>query len=125
MNVHGTITTDEGINGIALSDIKRRAFKLLQDNIIPAPAEFGNNVTFGNVDVSGLINGVNVTRLNEDSLKKSGLQMITGHTTFNSGFSVEGDIIATKVNGLVLSDDVLLKNLPQTITGKSCILEVI
>ncbi|XP_035225568.1 uncharacterized protein LOC118198080 isoform X2 [Stegodyphus dumicola] len=114
--VYGPITTKEGINGVNLKELDERAVSIFGDNIITAPLEFGD-VTVGNMWVSGKINGINLTRLDQDSLKKSGLQHVTGVNIFKSGFHVEGDINADTVNGIIIGRDLLLKTPPQTITG--------
>lgn len=115
--VYGDIITTEGINGFNLSDINRRAFKLYGDNEVTVPLEFEDNITLADLNV-GDINGVNIIRLVEDSLKKTGdIQYVKEDVIFEAGFDVVGDIIATKVNDLVLSKDILLKTVPQTIKG--------
>lgn len=115
--VYGDIITTEGINGFNLSDINRRAFKLYGDNEVTVPLEFEDNITLADLNV-GDINGVNIIRLVEDSLKKTGgIQYVKEDVIFEAGFDVVGDIIATKVNDLVLAKDILLKTVPQTING--------
>ncbi|GIX91800.1 hypothetical protein CDAR_5232 [Caerostris darwini] len=116
--VEGPIITSEGINGVKLSDINDRAFKLSGENYVTEHFQF-QDVTMDNIAVTGLINGLNLTYLAEDSLKKSyPHQHVTGLTTFESGFHVNGDIEADTVNGLYIPRDILLKSLPQTITGE-------
>ncbi|CAL1276965.1 unnamed protein product [Larinioides sclopetarius] len=113
----GPITTKEGVNGVQLANMNTRAFKLRGGNYLKAPIEF-DDVTVKDITVSGLINGVNLTYLAEDSLKKTGSQIVTGSTTFEAGFEVHGDIDADAVNDLFIPRDVLLKTVPQDITGK-------
>ena len=120
--VYGDITTAEGVNGVNLSDVNGRAFKLYGDNIVTAPLEFEDNITLADLNV-GNINGVNITRLAEDSLKKTGdIQYVKEDVFFEAGFDVVGDILATKVNDLVLAEDILLRTVPQTIKGMCSIL---
>lgn len=115
--VYGDIITTEGINGFNLSDINRRAFKLYGDNEVTVPLEFEDNITLADLNI-GDINGVNIIRLVEDSLKKTGdIQYVKEDVIFEAGFDVVGEIIATKVNDLVLAKDILLKTVPQTIKG--------
>ncbi|KAF8787177.1 hypothetical protein HNY73_008801 [Argiope bruennichi] len=115
--VHGPITTKEGINGVNLADMNNRAFKLRGDNYVTKALEF-EDVTVQNIHVAGLINGLNLTYIAEDSLKKTGPQVVTGKTTFEAGFQVDGDIDADTVNDLNIPRDILLKSIPQAITGK-------
>lgn len=106
------------MNGVKLSEVNQRAFKLQGENIVLAALELENNITMNDLIVENDINGVNITRLIEDSLKKNGLQHVMGESVFQAGFDVVGDIVATKVNDLILTRDVLLKTIPQTVKGK-------
>lgn len=115
--VYGDIITTEGINGFNISEVNKRAFKLYGDNVVTAPLEFEDNITLADLNVED-ISGINITRLGEDSLKKTGdIQYVKEDVVFEAGFDVVGDIIATKVNDLVLAEDILLKTVPQTIKG--------
>ncbi|XP_054710420.1 uncharacterized protein LOC129220104 [Uloborus diversus] len=117
--VNGPITTQNGVNGVNLAELKQRAFKLHEDNVVTAQLEF-SDISIGNLMVSEFINGVNLTHLYHDSLKKydSDIQYVTGITSFDAGFHVDGDIMADTVNDMVLTRDVLLKSVPQDITGQ-------
>lgn len=113
----GPITTEEGINGVNLAEMNKRAFKLHTDNYVTEPLEFEDAIVM-DISISGLINGLNFTHLAEDSLKKKGFQRVTGINTFEAGFRVDGNIDAQTINDLFLPRDILLKSPPQNITGQ-------
>ena len=75
----------------------------------------GNITSFGNIDVKGFVNGINVTLLEETAVKKHGNQHIHGVKTFAGDVTFENDVTIFGLIGsgqqmIRISEDVVLKN---------------
>ena len=107
-------------------DISSHAVTLKDDQIISGEKTFDNSVSVEklyveSMEVEGLVDGVNVTDLDDKILRVSGNQTISGNVTFDSDLLVDGNLtINEDLNGIKISD---LKNLmtvdgDQIITGR-------
>ncbi|CAH1263999.1 MFGE8 [Branchiostoma lanceolatum] len=73
---------------------------------------------YGDLAVKGTVDGVNLTELLQDMATLSGDQVIRGHKTFSSiTFAEKNLIMDGTLNGIDLSEDAVLLNDSQTITG--------
>ena len=70
----------------------------------------------GSAEVSGLINGVNLTALDENVLKKDGEQEMTSKH-IDGSVTVNSVNLTGYVNGLDISEDLVTKGTVQTIRG--------
>lgn len=120
MAVNGDLTVNGLINGLNLAEIIPQLAKI--DDV---ETVIESNVTFAgavhveeNVDVSGKVNEVDLKKLLENVLTKTGNQTVTGHKTFRGNVTITGDIDVDYVNGIhwkQFLDDVVWINKPQVI----------
>ncbi|XP_033098265.1 uncharacterized protein LOC117102171, partial [Anneissia japonica] len=118
--VDGDITLANGstINGIDLGELYKRVVMIDENAEITAKKYFVDTLTFSSsLTVEGLINGVNITTLNEEAL------YVTDNITFTSDVNFKGDIhvlggvsLEGTIDNRRLEDFVALKT-PQNITG--------
>lgn len=82
LHVDQSITTAGmvGANGINISNINTHAVKLDSDNNLSGYITWGDMILLGDVDVGGLVNGVDLAQLHADAVYKdtAALQVITG-----------------------------------------------
>ncbi|XP_071539560.1 uncharacterized protein [Panulirus ornatus] len=128
MTVNGPITTSNsvGANGLNISDIDYHAVKLAGNTEMTGGATWGDLFFNGDVEVGGLVNGIDLRKLNEDIVYKdsNNIQIITGKKTFEAGLTVQGDIEALTVNGIDLRKSLLTRHTDQTISAPYTFVDV-
>lgn len=96
---------------------------LLTDNTTLEHVTFGNGVdlhgdllTQGDVQMSGLLNNINITKLNADVLKTSGEQILTSKVVTGT-ISIDNLNVNGFINGFNISKDLVTKGTQQEIRG--------
>ncbi|XP_071540700.1 uncharacterized protein [Panulirus ornatus] len=121
LHVDQSVTTagKVGANGINISHIDAQAVKLASDNNLSGAIAWGDIIMLDDVDVGGLVNGVDLVQLNADAVYKdtTALQNITGKKVFQSGISVKGNIDTQTTNGIDLATRLFTLHTDQTITA--------
>ncbi|XP_038068331.1 uncharacterized protein LOC119737791 [Patiria miniata] len=82
-----------------------------------------DNVTANDVEIKWHVNGINLTAVLEDIMRKSVVQTVTGSKTIPGTVIVHGNVsLSDHINGILLGDFAsrafLLSGLPQTVTGR-------
>ena len=118
MTVLGEVKVDGKINDIDLSEevVTLSGDEYMKEKLFIEDLKIG-----GNLFLTGLVDGVNLTNLNEDAVRLNGLQMINAKKIFIDDLSILDDLI---VNGLVdgvnvvdLSRSILDRNKDQMINS--------
>ncbi|KAG1655564.1 hypothetical protein GQR58_024443 [Nymphon striatum] len=118
--ITGTAWSYEGINGYKLDEIERYAVKLYNDTVITGLFTFSEDLYVdGDIHLTGLIDQVNLTHIEEFAVRKRSKSQTLGDKFFENGFHVNGNIEVGQVNGFSVPDDTLTVRTDQTITGKS------
>lgn len=109
-------TVQSLVDGIDLSEFSSTVLKHNSTNFLSGYWEFMGDVTFNNkVTVGGYVDGVNLTHIYKNSLKLNEKLV----SNMNGPFIIENvhaDHVKTnRVNGLILENDLLLKNMRQFI----------
>jgi len=105
VQIDGNLSVAGKINSIDLVEFDSAAVHTSGDEIITGHKVFGN-VTVSNVNITGLFNGVNITLLFEDTLKKTGYQEVCQRKTFTksvttlSNTTVNNILVKNLVNGV-------------------------
>lgn len=113
LKVDGNVDVDS-INSIDMKALSQSVVKTTGDFVLEGAVEYTEDVTTNTLNVGGQVNGVNWV-----DLVHGGSQTINGSYTFNTA-TVSGELVTDSVNGIDLSEDVLLtsgsQNLKDTIT---------
>ncbi|XP_066289227.1 uncharacterized protein [Branchiostoma lanceolatum] len=131
LDVTGDLVVAEGVTvgGVDYSKVDRTVVKIHGNQTITGPVQFAGNVTFCDMELQGLLNGVNIP---EDLVLKYGDQNITGHKIFLDDVYVMGDLYAEEVStgdGLLndidivqLAENAVMLEGDQNITGQKTFL---
>ena len=118
------ITSVIGANGVNLKEFSENLVQLNKEQTVEGETIFHNGFTVSNdiqvngeLIVTGYINGVNISNLNETTLKSNGNQVINSKT-FTGLLSVDNLTVYENINGLKLPDDLLTKTTEQIVFGK-------
>ncbi|XP_047132017.1 uncharacterized protein LOC100213957 isoform X1 [Hydra vulgaris] len=122
------LTMATTINGVDFKEFSQNLVQTNKDQTVVGDTVFQNGFSvLSNIHVSnhsivnGLINGVNISNLNETTLKTNGNQVI-GSKTFTGTLTVNDLTVFEKVNGINLPDDLLTKSTEQTVLGQKTFL---
>lgn len=128
-HIFNDISSLYGVNGIRLDQVKATAISLRPSvrtggkvskaptTVITAPMAFANRLRIGDVALYGPVNGIDLQRMDADSLKMAGNCVLTGKNSFLSGVDIVGDLKVGHVNGYFLPASVFLKSGNQAISG--------
>ncbi|XP_064119153.1 uncharacterized protein LOC135224225 [Macrobrachium nipponense] len=115
----GSITTlnGRGANGISLHDTFLRAAKLTKDNKFLGAVNLADVEINGPINVSRLVNGVNLGALRDDAVYINSRVAVTGNKLFLNGFNVKGNFNSATTNGIDLSTRLFTLNTDQHISS--------
>ncbi|XP_014676217.1 PREDICTED: uncharacterized protein LOC106816174 [Priapulus caudatus] len=122
LDVTGSVTFPENgtVQGLYLHMLEPRVLRKSGDQTIADTKTFSGTVTVNNgVDISGDINSIDVSDLNDNTVRLNVTSQITGTKRFTAAASVTGDIVVagqTTVKGIAI-DDVMSTTADQHITG--------
>lgn len=117
--ITGHARSHEGINGFKLDELERYAVKLFNNTFITGLFTFSEDLYVdGDVHLTGLIDHVNLTDIEQFAVRKQSDGQDLGDKLFENGFHVNGSIETWRVNGYSVSNDTLTVHTDQTITGK-------
>lgn len=111
-----------------LSEVTEDAVTLSKNETILGHLTFKHAVSVakdvsvsGDVDVDGLLNGINLGLLRSDVLLTDGNQIVKGKKVFVSEVECADDIsINGSLNGINLKDDIVVQGRTQNIFGMHC-----
>ncbi len=123
-NIGGSVNLGGTINDI---DLSKEAVTLNGNDTVYNKTFMEDVVLLGNLNIDGLIDSVNITRLREEVVYLFGVQVINAKKTFSGNLYLEENL---KVDGLVdgvnvteLNLTALRKDFDQTITGSFVFLD--
>ncbi|XP_042234301.1 uncharacterized protein LOC121874263 [Homarus americanus] len=121
MNVEGSITTKGKVGGneLSISALAEAAAKLAGNNIFIGNMVFSSVELHGDVEVDGLVDGVDLGLLQHNAVYKhlGEHQAITGTKILENGFTIKGNLITSRTNGVDLSTRLLTLHTDQVITA--------
>ncbi|XP_065071330.1 uncharacterized protein LOC135696002 isoform X2 [Rhopilema esculentum] len=134
VDVHGSVDFKDRVNSLNMTNLFTDVMSKSKDQVITGrkvfASEKGIRVTGGlvaeDIGVGGLVDGVNVTALDQQAVKLSDDQDLFGEylflnrTNFNDGIQVNG-----LLNGINISSDVMLTRGDQKITGTKSFKELV
>ena len=120
-NVHfGKSINKIDFNHLAVDTLLKSKDQVLCGNktfVSPHGITVSSNVKARRVHVSGFIDNVNITDLNENAVRLTSNQTLTGHFTFENLTKFDGNVVVKGlVNGVNISD-VMTKSGRQLVTG--------
>ncbi|XP_066961538.1 uncharacterized protein [Macrobrachium rosenbergii] len=115
----GSVTTlnSRGANGLSLRDTFLRAAKLTTDNKFLGAVNLADVEISGQINVSGLVNGVDLATLRDDAVYINSRAVVTGNKLFLNGFNVKGNFNSDTTNGIDLSSRLFTLNTDQHISS--------
>lgn len=120
IGIDGDLTVNGTINGLDLSDLTQKLARIDSEPIIESSITFTSPVyVYENIEVTGMVNEIDLTKIFEEVVTSQGNQMITGSKIFRGNITIEGDINPDFVNGIKWKeflDDIVWINIPQVKT---------
>ncbi|XP_039279714.1 uncharacterized protein LOC111044098 isoform X2 [Nilaparvata lugens] len=119
LHVYRNFKTQNGVSGFNISKISDSAFFLNNRSCaFNGTLQFEEEVTFQELNVGGLVSGINFTEFLDDTVRSTeNSTTITGKKVFERGLNIEGDLDLTLLNDLKV-EDILTRNSNQTLKMK-------
>ena len=117
MVIESDLSTNSSIDDESIAELSRNIVKVNEPTRIAGRKTF-KSIKANSVDISGLIHGVNLSHILENTVLRTKATVISGSKTIQGNVTMERNLFAKSINNIKVPEHIVLKHTVQKIAGK-------